>query len=44
MRPEQNTTLNAKKEQFITAYISGNALKQEHCTLKQENKCSKSIT
>jgi len=28
MRPEQNTTLNAKKEQFITAYISSNALKQ----------------
>jgi len=27
-RPEQNTALNAKTEQFITAKISGNALKQ----------------
>jgi len=27
---EQNTALNAKTEQFITAKISGNALKQGH--------------
>ena len=28
-RPEQNTALNAKTEQFVTAKISGKALKQE---------------
>jgi len=27
-KPEQNTALNAKTEQFTTAKISGNALKQ----------------
>jgi len=32
-RPEQNTALSAKTEQFITAKISGNALKQGSRTL-----------
>jgi len=27
-RPEQNTAFNAKTEQFLTAKLSGNALKQ----------------
>ena len=47
MRPEQNTALKAKTEQFITAKISGNALKQEsrtHSVLRQrssqQQKCS----
>jgi len=31
-RLEQNTALNAQTEQFITAKISGNALKQESRT------------
>jgi len=31
-RPEQSTALNAKTEQFITAKIPGNALKQESRT------------
>ena len=35
MRTEQNTVLNAKTEQFITAKVSGNALKQESRTNSQ---------
>jgi len=39
-RPEQNTALNANTEQFITAKISGNALKQgstPHSVLRQRS-------
>jgi len=39
-RSEQNTALNAKTEQFITAKISGNALKQwskTHSVLRQSS-------
>jgi len=39
-RPEQNTTLNAKTEQFITVKMSGNALKQgsrTHSVLRQDS-------
>jgi len=31
MRPEQNTALNATTEQFITAKVPENALKQGIC-------------
>jgi len=40
MRPEQNEAFNAKKEKFITAKISGNALKQgsrTHSVLRQRS-------
>ena len=39
-RPEQNTVLNARTEQFITAKVSGNALKQRsrtHSVLRQRS-------
>jgi len=39
-RPEQNTSFNAKIEQFITAKLSGNALKQgsrTHALLSQRS-------
>jgi len=41
----QNTGLNAKTEQFITAEISGNALKQERrthatCYISAVHKCN----
>jgi len=40
MRQEQNTAVNAKTEQFITAKISGNALKhasRTHSVLLQRS-------
>jgi len=39
-RLEQNTALNAKTEQFITAKISGNALTQGNTTNSMVCQCS----
>ena len=39
-RPEQNTALNARTEQYITAKISGNALKQGSRTHSVLRQCS----
>ena len=41
--PEHNTALNAKTEQFITAKISGNSLKQRNTTLSVIRKRSSQL-
>jgi len=42
-RPEQNTALNAKTEKFVTAKISGKALKQESITHSVLRQCSSQL-
>jgi len=46
MRPEQNTTLNAKTEKFIIANISGNTLKQgssTQCSVSEVHICKNTV-